>query len=199
MELVYIGRGEGDKSFKIGRSNSTSESRLLQQKTSSPTFQHHVRLETGRGKDLESMLHQFFSSRRVRGSREWFALTPSDLDTAKHLAEVYERELFALRDEVEHLGQSRSCGTCHPARTDDVEEYHRLAVIRERRARLDQEEQLIVARLKCRIGVHDGIEGLFTWKSQQQLRFNSQSFRQEHGLLYEKFRLPTTLRYFRVL
>ena len=199
MGCVYVGKGINDQHYKIGRTGEVQSTRKKQHRTANPSFEYHLVIESEFSSEIESRLHNYFGSKRVEGTKEWFKLTISDLDKIKNLSNGYENELLPLTEQVEKISNSVSIGTLIKANATALEDYQRLREIREQKARLEDEEEFLQLKLKVQIGLNDGIEDLVSWKSSVQNRFDSTLFRKSHSDLYDQFRRPVTLRVFRVL
>jgi hypothetical protein len=199
VDYVYVGKGRADQYFKIGRTSDAQHLRLKQHRTANPSFEYHITIETQFGCDVEKKLHNYFCSKRVRETKEWFDLTRDDLEKIRLLAGTYENDLIPLSQQVEGLSRTASSGDCIEAHESVMEDYRRLRDLREQRARIEQEEELIENRLKVQIGSYDGIRGLISWKSLEQLRFDSKLFRATHPDLYDQFRVLGIRRYFKLL
>jgi Meiotically up-regulated gene 113 len=196
---VYVGKGSGDQNFKIGRTGELENTRRQQHRTANPSFEYHLVIRTEFASEVEKRLHDHFGSKRIEGTKEWFGLTPDDLDSIKPLSEKYENELIPLSMKVDELGKSKSSGIVLEASDFFIADYKRLKELREQRARIQEEEEFLQLKLKHQIGLHDGIENLISWKSSEQSRFDTTLFRETHSDLYEEFRKPLIIRSFRIL
>lgn len=108
MEFVYIGKGDRDLTYKIGHTTRPEEEREKQHQSSNPSFKFYRLFRTEAARNLETKLHNFFCSKRVRGTKEWFELDPDDLYAARLLAETYEHEMLPRSKELVDLSKTRS-------------------------------------------------------------------------------------------
>jgi len=186
MACVYLLRGLTGDEVKIGR---TSDRGLVELD----------RLETDEPARWEKHIHSLLEPRRLRGTREWFGVTPEQLAEAVSATRAWAADDLARELRVAELAARRSDGRllepdsrafdlCEELRRLKADEY----TVKVRRLRVENELRLLV-------GTADGISGVASWKTRSQRRFQQARFKSARADLFERFVEPVFYRPFRLV
>ena len=207
---VYLLRHGDTRTYKIGRTRSSADSRKRTGlATGNPEILTVVQSWTCdvRHGDFETLLHNTFNAARIYGreSTEFFDF--GDRDEAAVVADIGElHRRFVVASRVVACAQDLVQADDDVVPVDDDLK----ALIGEHR-RLQAEIKLrqfwcsvVDAKLKARIGTHAGIQGesathpVTTWRTQLTTRLDQKAFKDAHPDLHTSFCTQTASRVFRV-
>jgi hypothetical protein len=186
MGYVYVGKGENDNHFKIGRA-TLAEVRLKSHRMANPSMQFHIVEPCESPAKVEAYLKNYFESKRKGGTDEWFDIELSEMPEAMQRAQRYVKDLVELKPEVEMLKSAETCETFLEPLPSDREAYIRLRQIDEAMAKLKYERDQLQWRLKLRIGRDEGIKGIASWLSFSKKRFDLTVFKRENPYLHQAY------------
>lgn len=198
MGCVYFASRGTEDVFEIGGSNSTGE-RVVKSHTvghSAPNLYRTI--ETEDYSACVRFLHGYFGSRRVEDNKECFRLTPDEIARAVGVAESFVSQFAPSQKAVEALCLQPSESRQLVPTKRHRELYGKLRAIREQEYRLQMRREYLENELKLAIGTSSGIQGVATWKSQTQRRFDGAQLKADNPSLYSEYQREKMLRIFRL-
>jgi predicted GIY-YIG superfamily endonuclease len=179
VAVVYILRDGDSDRYKFGKAGDFAE-RLATHKTSNcdvePVWVIDVE-DLAVASACEAHLKRHYESKRVLRTKEWFDLSSSDLDDVRAEGDRFLREDLPQQCEVDRLAKEPCDGTIVKPGDAEYEEWRRYIVDREvlhrSKANFVRSENVV----KLTIGHGAELEGLATWKSYPEKRFNQAAFR----------------------
>ena len=156
------------------------------------------RVETVDPARYEKHLHSVLEPLRVSGTREWFTLTHEAVAEAVAAAETWAADDLARELQAAELAKAPSDGRLVEPSAHARNLYEELRRLRAEEYKARVRRLRVENELRVLIGGHDGIEGIASWKSQTQRRFQLARFRSAYPDLYESLVEPFIVRPFRL-
>jgi Meiotically Up-regulated Gene 113 (MUG113) protein len=201
MGYVYAGQGSESKHFKFGRTTGELGKRRSQHRTSDPSFEVYRFFQTTNPNAAEKFLKKRFAERRVPNTKEWFAVDREEVDRGFSALSVYMEAHLSVSEEkeVEAFSKEKSDGV-YLARED----HHRAIYETLRKLKIEieirkLEFEHLTGQLNLQIGHHDGIEGLFTWISEQRHQLDQEFLKENYSEVWSACRRENFVRKFRLL
>lgn len=188
MGIVYFFRAKNDENlFKIGFTKGNLEKRFKTVATSSPHKLEIFRyVETELYTKMEKYFHHLFDNKREENG-EFFRIHPaelnSEIDKAIEMFESIVKDIDSVEKYVLIKDNDKMIGPEDNIKTISLN----LRKIKTQISNLDFEKEILENKLKNAIGENKGIEGIATWKTQTQKRFNAKQFETDHPELYQKY------------
>jgi hypothetical protein len=195
---IYLAKGDNSATYKIGKTIRPTDERLKQHRTSDPSMKFIYVFTCCDPSGAEAFLLKAFESKRVLGSKESFDLDEHDLQELPRLIGDYER-FASLEVEVDKLKRNACSLRFISPDICDEEDCVKLREIREKKARLEFEEQMIEWRMMLKIGSNAGLIGLASWKSSSKPILDQTALKLEEPIIYERFLKQSIRRIFRLL
>ncbi len=202
MAFVYILRSGDEDLFKIGRTRGDLHARIKHLSTGNPhrlaLFDH---IETQYETVCETYLHRRLRSKRSAegDAREFFAVTPAELNDAVRDAREFLEEFVPKQREADRLAKEESDGHLMTPGQQEWDLYRRLLAVREGEYSLSLDRALLENQLKLVMGKADGLERIATWRTQEVRKFDETAFRLAEPKLFNAFVHASRVRRFRLL
>ena len=197
MGCVFFARRGDENIYWLGRSAS-SDSRMMSSVLKDPAFELHRTIETDSPSDCEKFLEGYFASHKVGCNPTLFRFTDEEIQQALRVAESFVNKFLPVRKSAQSLcGRVTEKNYATPAKRQ-MEIYKKLKAIREEEFRLQLRREFLENELKVAIGSAAGLQGIASWISQVQKRFDGLLFKSENPSLYSSYQKEKTVRVFRL-
>ena len=198
MAYVYFLRNGNEKLFKVGRTSGELEDLIRTLSRGNPRLTLFDAIETEDSNECEKYLHQMLRSKRNRegSAQEFFETTPEALKLLIHEARAFLPEFLATRQAAARLADEKSDDQMVTPDEEDLALYKRLLEVREQHDRCVYEQEHLENKLKLAIGTAAGLEGIASWKTRAERRFDVAAFREAESDLYEAYRKTSYQRRF---
>ncbi|MGA2206355.1 MAG: GIY-YIG nuclease family protein [Terracidiphilus sp.] len=201
MGYVYAGQGENTNQFKIGRTSDEPRKRRAQHRTSNPQFSYYRTYKTTHPCAAEKFLKKLFAEKRVPNTKEWFNIGCEEIDSGFLALDVYMQTHLSIAQEkeVKSLAKQMSDGVFLTPDDSHRELFHFCRKLKNEIEIRKLEYEHWKDQLKLQIGCHDGIEGLFQWKSQPQHDLDEDKLKSEYPEVWEACQEEISVRKFYLL
>ena len=200
MGCVYCYRVGTLNLFKIGYTKSAASKRMKNVQTgSSEELSIYRQIETDHPpRQLEDRIHKLLAAYRAKKG-EFFHVTTELLDNAINDAQAFLAEYLPVIHEAKKL-QRRKPNPEFIQRTNDIDAvYQELKKAKQEQALLEQRIELLQGKLQIVVGENAGIESIVSWKWQDKLTFDIESFKLDQPRLFKQYQKSSGTRYFRLL
>lgn len=202
MGYVYILQSGNEHLFKIGMTRGDVDDRVKGLSTGNPhLLSEYASIATEHPSKVESFLQGLLRSKRSRRSdaTEFYAVSSGELDVAIEQAREYAEHDLAREAEVDRLASERCDDRLITPQDEDWKTYEGLLLARETHDAAALARNRLEWKLKLRIGTAYGLDGLATWRTIPQKRFDEKAFASQHPELYSSFKKATYPRRFDLL
>jgi|HubBroStandDraft_6_1064221.scaffolds.fasta_scaffold94329_3 hypothetical protein len=197
MGCVFFARRGDESIYRLGIS-AFSDSKMMSLVLKDPEFKFHQAIETECPSDCEKFLQGYFASHKVGSDPTLFWLADGEIEKAVEVAESFVAKFLPLRKTAQTLS-NRSTDRRYSVPTKrQMEIYQKLRRVREEEFRLQLRREYLENELKAAIGTTAGLQGIASWSSQAQKRFDSALFKSENPALYAAYQKEKTVRVFRL-
>jgi len=189
MAYVYVLQNGSENSFKIGRTKGDVDDRIRELSTGNPNLKKFHVIETEREAKCERYLHRRLSTKRINSgpAREFFAITPAEVNSIVEEARTYLRECLPVVLEAEKLATEESDGSVKSPGNEAQSIYQELLELEEQKAKLDARGEYLESRLKLLIGKAERLEGIASWRTQIRSLLDQKALKQEEPETYDRY------------
>jgi hypothetical protein len=199
MGDIYIRREANNDRFTVGATRSLDQ-RMGGYERHNPNLRTYRVLRHPNHFALEDFLHKELANKLDRSirSKSWYNVTAPEMDIAIERAETLGVEHLARKSQVDQIKNLATNGEWLKP-NDPLREIHvRLAKVTLEMDALRQEEEMLKCEAMALIGLAEGVDGLFEWRSFEQRRFQQKAFAREHPDLFEAFKDDSFVRRFKL-
>jgi len=197
MACVYLLRDPITNLIKIGRATNL-EKRLADLKTANPRLEVAHIFDDINAVKIEGYLHRRFGVHQQDG--EYFDVSIKEV--IDYGNSVINDTAILADPQLNQLELVKSTGPIDTATNMDWDLINKLTQIDYEISQLTIKREILLSKLRLRIGTSSGIENLATWKIQTTSRFNQTLFKQENNELFKSYlktSMSRVLKYHRFL
>lgn len=197
MACVYLLRDSITNLIKIGRATNL-EKRLADLKTANPRLEVAHIFDGINAVKIEGYLHRRFGIHQQDG--EYFDVPIKEV--IDYGNSVINDTAILADPQLNQLELVESTGPIDTATNTDWDLINKLTQIDSEISQLTIKREILLSKLRLRIGTSSGIENLATWKLQKNSRFNQTLFKQENNELFKSYlktSMSRVLKYHRFL
>lgn len=197
MACVYLLRDSITNLIKIGRATNL-EKRLADLKTANPRLEVAHIFDGINAVKIEGYLHRRFGIHQQDG--EYFDVPIKEV--IDYGNSVINDTAILADPQLNQLELVESTGPIDTATNTDWDLINKLTQIDSEISQLTIKREILLSKLRLRIGTSSGIENLATWKLQKTSRFNQTLFKQENNELFKSYlktSMSRVLKYHRFL
>lgn len=183
MPFVYLLRDPNTNLIKIGRATNLA-TRLANLRTANPRLEEEYIFETEQAVSIEGYLHKRFAIYQQEG--EYFDVPIEQvIEYGKRIIET-SKILFDPR--LAELESIQETNEAMPSTDEDWGLINELTELDSEISELMLKKDLLLAKLRLRIGASAGIKNLASWNLRTTSRFNQSLFSTENPDLFEKYK-----------
>jgi hypothetical protein len=190
MPFVYLLRDSNTNLIKIGRTTNLA-TRLANLRTANPRLEEEYIFETDQAVSIEGYLHKRFAIHQQEG--EYFDVPIEQvieygkriIETSKILFDPKLAELESIQETNEAMSST----------DEDWGLINELTELDSEISELMLKKDLLLAKLRLRIGTSAGIKNLASWNLRTTSRFNQSLFSAENPDLFEKYKQASISRH----
>lgn len=197
MGCVYFAKRASESVFKIG-STRCLPNRIRAHSTTDPTLSMHRTIDVEDHGRCETHLHKYFEHLRVPGTREFFGLTPEQLEEADASARWFHSEFVPMEKAAAQFSNQASQPSIIQPAAREKEIYRELREVREKEYRLALRREFLENELKVVIGTAAGLDGIARWGSHVRKRFDQPQFKLDSPSVYAEYLREKVIRMFRL-
>ena len=197
MACVYLLRDSITNLIKIGRATNL-EKRLADLKTANPRLEVAHIFDGINAVKIEGYLHRRFGIHQQDG--EYFDVPIKEV--IDYGNSVINDTAILADPQLNQLELVESTGPIDTATNTDWDLINKLTQVDSEISQLTIKREILLSKLRLRIGTSSGIENLATWKLQKTSRFNQTLFKQENNELFKSYlktSMSRVLKYHRFL
>lgn len=188
MGYVYCLRAGFADRFKVGMTRVDPESRRRALSQGSPEkLTLHRTIECADARSLEQYVHWLLDPWRTPNG-EFFDVSAAALDEAIATAEAFFAKCRPAVEAARRFAGVKPSGRLKTPTTTAAALHEQLRAAERERYLLEQRILLLQSRLQMEIGESLGIDGVASWRWQEQWRLDIRSLKEKEPAVYERHR-----------
>lgn len=190
MPYVYLLRDPNTNLIKIGRAINL-ETRLANLRTANPRLEKVYVFETEQAVSIERYLHKRFAIHQQEG--EYFDIPIEQV--IEYGTKIIEESQILFDPKLAELESIQQINAEMSSTHADWELINQLTELDAEISELMLKKEILLAKLRLRIGASAGIQNLASWNVRTTLRFNQSLFGEENPDLLEKYKQASVSRH----
>ena len=190
MPCVYLLRDPNTNLIKIGRATNLA-ARLANLRTANPRLEEAYIFETDRAVSIEGYLHKRFAIHQQEG--EYFDIPIEQV--IEYGKKIIEESEVLFDPKLAELKSIQETNAAMPSTDADWDLVNQLTELDAEISELMLKKEILLAKLRLRIGASAGIQNLASWNLRTTMSFNQSLFSTENPDLFEKYKQANVSRH----
>jgi len=183
MPYVYLLRDPNTNLIKIGRATNLA-TRLANLRTANPRLEEAYVFETDQAVSIERYLHKRFAIYQQEG--EYFDIPIEQV--IEYGKKIIKESEILFDPKLAELESIQETNAAMPSTHADWDLVNQLTELDAEISELMLKKELLLAKLRLRIGASAGIQNLASWNLRTTMRFNQSLFSAENPDLFEQYK-----------